>query len=177
MDAALLCRNIPSDPTGWLVSEKYDGVRAIWNGEEFLTRSGNVLNSPQWFRDGMPDARIDGELWMGRGTFGELNGTLRRRDNGWSGVKFMAFETADMHLAVEERISILGRLNLPGHCIPVQHVICADRAHLDLMEREVVAGGGEGLVIRRPGSMYRPGRAGDVIKIKRLVEDRQRWQG
>ena len=39
------------------------------------------------------------------------------------------------------------------------------------------ARGGEGLVIRRPGSKYRPGRAGDVVKVKRLVADIDRWQG
>ena len=27
------------DPTGWLISEKYDGIRAYWTGSRLLTRS------------------------------------------------------------------------------------------------------------------------------------------
>ena len=27
------------DPIGWFISEKYDGVRAYWNGQRLLTRS------------------------------------------------------------------------------------------------------------------------------------------
>jgi ATP-dependent DNA ligase len=45
------------------------------------------------------------------------------------------------------------------------------------MEVAVVNAGGEGLVIRRPGSPYRPGRIGDVVKVKRLTVDVDRWQG
>jgi ATP-dependent DNA ligase len=45
------------------------------------------------------------------------------------------------------------------------------------MEAAVVNAGGEGLVIRRPGHLYRPGRAGDVVKVKRRIEDMDRWQG
>jgi ATP-dependent DNA ligase len=48
---------------------------------------------------------------------------------------------------------------------------------LELLERKIVKFGGEGCVIRRPGSLYRPGRCGDVIKVKRLVADVDRWQG
>jgi ATP-dependent DNA ligase len=48
---------------------------------------------------------------------------------------------------------------------------------LDEMENSIVRNGGEGVVIRRPGSKYRPGRCGDVIKVKRLVADLDRWQG
>jgi len=48
---------------------------------------------------------------------------------------------------------------------------------MDCMENLVVHSGGEGLVIRRPQSQYRPGRMGDVIKIKRITADIDRWQG
>ena len=29
---------IPEPPIGWYISEKYDGIRAIWDGEKFISR-------------------------------------------------------------------------------------------------------------------------------------------
>ena len=39
---------------GWWMSEKLDGVRAYWNGKEFLSRLGNKLHAPDWFCAGLP---------------------------------------------------------------------------------------------------------------------------
>jgi ATP-dependent DNA ligase len=33
----------------WLVSEKLDGLRTIWNGTTFLSRAGNTFYAPQEF--------------------------------------------------------------------------------------------------------------------------------
>jgi len=75
---------------------------------------------------------------------------------------------------VEERIARLESIELPAHVHRVTHELCGGMHDLDKRERDVVAAGGEGLVIRRPGSPYRPGRAGDIIKIKRLQPDTDR---
>src|SRR5205807_4753846 len=32
-----------TDPTGWWLSEKLDGVRAYWDGRQFLSRQGNLF--------------------------------------------------------------------------------------------------------------------------------------
>ncbi len=34
------------DLTGWWMSEKLDGVRAWWDGKQFLSRQGNVFHAP-----------------------------------------------------------------------------------------------------------------------------------
>lgn len=34
------------DPTGWWISEKYDGVRAHWDGKRLWTRGGNPISAP-----------------------------------------------------------------------------------------------------------------------------------
>ena len=49
-------------PVGWWMSEKLDGVRAYWDGKQFLSRLGNLFHAPDWFVDGLPDAALDGEL-------------------------------------------------------------------------------------------------------------------
>src|SRR6187401_2796877 len=41
------------DLTGWLMSEKLDGVRAHWTGAGFLSRQGNPFYAPAWFTKGL----------------------------------------------------------------------------------------------------------------------------
>lgn len=35
------------DPSGWLMSEKMDGVRCYWNGSTMYTRNGKILYAPE----------------------------------------------------------------------------------------------------------------------------------
>lgn len=174
---ALLTAALPADVSGWWVSEKYDGVRAIWTGTKLLSRHGKDLKAPKWFTEGLPkNLRLDGELWMGRGTFDALVSTIQKKGGDWAGVRFMVFDLADIG-TFEDRECVLRKAWLPRHAVCVNHRQLASNEDLDAMESAVVSAGGEGCVIRRPGSKYRPGRAGDTIKIKRLVADVDRWQG
>ncbi|MBV1875453.1 MAG: DNA ligase, partial [Cycloclasticus sp.] len=54
---------------GWVMSEKLDGVRGYWDGENLISRGGKVLNPPAWFTEGYPPFPIDGELWTKRADF------------------------------------------------------------------------------------------------------------
>ena len=77
------------------VSEKLDGVRALWDGEALYSRRGNRFNAPAWFIEGFPAQALDGELWMGRGTFESLSRVVRRQvpDNAaWLRIRFMVFD-------------------------------------------------------------------------------------
>jgi DNA ligase-1 len=52
------------------MSEKLDGVRAYWNGANFLSRNGNIFDAPRWFKEGLPrSVSLDGELWVDRKAF------------------------------------------------------------------------------------------------------------
>ena len=176
MSFALLKSEIPEEVSGWLASEKLDGIRAIWTGSAFITRNGHKLKAPAWFTKGMPNDRLDGEIYLGRGTFDRLQSVLQKKDSDWEGVEFHVFDLADIG-TVEDRIEYLDGIKLPKHVIRVLHFPLSGHDELDRMEKAVVAAGGEGMVIRRPMSSYRPGRIGDVVKVKRLVADTDRWQG
>ncbi|MGO2563434.1 MAG: DNA ligase, partial [Pseudoalteromonas nigrifaciens] len=63
-----------SDVSNYLVSEKFDGVRAIWTGKQFVTRQGNVINAPEWFTAPLPKVWLDGELWTKYQHFAVLSG-------------------------------------------------------------------------------------------------------
>src|ERR1700742_4064740 len=57
------------DPALCLVSEKYDGVRAVWDGRVLRPRSGRPVSAPAAFVEALPREAVDGELWLGRGRF------------------------------------------------------------------------------------------------------------
>src|SRR4051794_31759308 len=43
-----------ADLAGWWMSEKLDGVRAYWDGKQFLSRLGNLFHAPEWFVESFP---------------------------------------------------------------------------------------------------------------------------
>ena len=51
------------NPTGWKMTEKFDGMRLLWNGTDFYTRQGNKLKIPSFVSSSMPNIVLDGELW------------------------------------------------------------------------------------------------------------------
>lgn len=60
------------DPSGYLMSEKLDGMRAYWCGKKLWTRSGLPVIAPEWFTADLPSTvELDGELFLGRKLFGE----------------------------------------------------------------------------------------------------------
>ena len=44
------------DIAGYTMSEKFDGVRAYWDGEHLLTRSGRIIEAPEWFTVRLPES-------------------------------------------------------------------------------------------------------------------------
>ncbi len=159
------------DPRGWWLSEKLDGVRAVWDGKVLKTRHGRRLNVPEWFTDGLPcDVWLDGELWMGRGRFEDVKGLIRRKVADWSEVLFMVFDSPDNEVW-EDRLEVMRGLDLPDHVQVVEQRICAGVDDLERMECGIVDGGGEGVMLRRAGSYYVGGRSQHLQKMKRWQDD------
>jgi DNA ligase-1 len=95
------------DPTGWLMSEKLDGVRCYWNGECMFTRNGNPFYPPDWFIDGLPKGMtLDGELWTGRADFQKIVSIVRRQDQSdeWKGIKYMIFDAPSIKGKFSQRL-------------------------------------------------------------------------
>lgn len=160
------------DVRAYWVSEKYDGVRGVWDGHHLRTRGGETVNAPAWFTAGWPAEPMDGELWAGRGAFEHAQSTVLRQqpdDAAWRRLRFMVFDMPaqpgdfDARLAVlNARIAQAGRPTLQA--VPQRRV--ADEAQLQALLREVVQGGGEGLMLRRGDSLHRAGRGDDLLKLK-----------
>ena len=83
------------DVKQYLVSEKLDGVRAIWDGKKLTSRQGNIINAPAWFIKDLPNTPLDGELWLARGQFDALSGAVRKDipiDAEWQNISYQIFE-------------------------------------------------------------------------------------
>jgi DNA ligase-1 len=154
------------------VSEKYDGVRGLWDGQRLWTRGGEPVLAPGWFTAGWPDVPLDGELWAGRGAFPHAVSTARRQvptDAAWRDMVFMVFDLPLHGGPFDDRIPALQqRLSLAniGWLRPVAQHRVADQATLMASMRKTVAAGGEGLVLHRGAAPYRSGRSDDLLKLK-----------
>ena len=91
------------------MSEKLDGVRAYWDGRQFLSRLGNRYHAPDWFTAGLPDVPLDGELWIGRKKFQRTVSIVRRQDRSehWKEVRFLVFDAPASGGPFEERLAFL----------------------------------------------------------------------
>jgi DNA ligase-1 len=165
------------DPSGWWMSEKLDGVRALWDGERFVSRQGNPFAAPPWFCREMPSAVLDGELWIGRREFQQTVSVVRSRDGneGWAKVRFLVFDAPALNDVWEIRMAFLQRL-LPDEsqkgalATAVEHVRCDGAAHLRKQLKKIEKAGGEGLMLREPGSAYEAGRSSTLLKVKSFLD-------
>lgn len=160
------------DPAGWLVSEKYDGVRAIWDGQRLRFRSGTAVAAPAWFLARLPKAPLDGELWLGRGRFDVLSGLVRRAapdDAGWRELRYMVFELPGASGDFAGRAAELARLAADASWPQLQAVsqsaVDSRQALRDRLEA-IVRAGGEGLMLHRADAPYLTGRRPVLLKLK-----------
>ncbi len=166
--------NADIDPTPYLVSEKYDGVRALWDGKALRTRAGNVIAAPAWFTAKLPPQPLDGELWMARGQFEKLSGAVRKTtpvEGEWRQIKYMIFELPDAlgtFAERDERIKQIVAATNFAQLVAVEQFRLADNATLKRKLDEVVRAGGEGLMLHRADAPYITGRNDALLKLKPL---------
>jgi DNA ligase-1 len=160
------------DVAQYLVSEKLDGVRAIWDGQTLRFRSGREVRAPEWFVAGLPKRPLDGELWMGRGTFERLSGIVRKEvpdDAEWRQVRYMIFELPGAPGTFAERAEqireTVRQANVPW-LGEIEQFRVVDRSSLQKRMREVAKAGGEGLMLHRADAPYVTGRSDTLLKMK-----------
>ena len=171
-----------TDPRGWWLSEKLDGVRAYFDGRRFLSRQGNVYHAPAWFVAGLPAVPLDGELWLARKEFQRAVSIVRRQDRTdlWRQIAFLVFDAPALAEPFEQRLRFLTDLlqqRRPPFARVHEHVRCRGRAHLEEELARVEAAGGEGLMLREPGSRYAAGRSPTLLKVKRFHDAEARVVG
>ena len=164
------------DPAPYLVSEKLDGVRAIWDGQSLKTRSGRVINAPAWFVDALPALALDGELWIAQQRFDEVSGIVRREvpiDAEWRKVRYMLFELPGASGTFEQRVeqmqAIITKANVPWLQV-IEQRPAVNRENLKKWLAQVVRQGGEGLMLHRADAPYETGRSDTLLKLKPALD-------
>ena len=194
-NGVLLAKNYSDDidTDGWWASEKWDGYRAVWNGKSFVSRQGKNFDVPEFYKAIMPpNIALDGELWLGRGKF-EKCGLLRQKipnkheeklkwETKWleSNIKYEVFDILNIDEPFEARMKLLNDLvKERNSCIKELGIKCSPpleftkqikvtRAEALQMAKDVITGGGEGIMLRKPGSFYEAKRSQTLYKIKEV---------
>jgi len=164
-------------PQGFLVSEKFDGVRAVWNGQQLRFRSGREISAPDWFVRALPAHPLDGELWLGRGQFDRLSGVVRQQspqEAGWRAVRYLVFDApggaGSFASRSEALAAVIAAARLPWlQC--VEQFLVSDAAALAQRLQAVVNAGGEGLVLHRADALWHAGRSDALFKFKPEMDD------
>ena len=154
------------------VSEKLDGVRAYWDGRQLLSRNGNAFAVPNWFTEKFPSTPLDGELWISRRKFEEtVSVVTRHRPHAeWRRVKFMVFDLPSSAEIFDIRLVELRRITAGSDSEFLVVVAQEKITDGDLLAQKletVTAVGGEGLMLHKGDSVYRGGRSGDLLKLKK----------
>ena len=144
------------DPTGWLMSEKLDGVRCYWNGTAMYTRNGNAFYAPKDFKAKLPKIALDGELWTSRDDFQKIVSIVRKQDTSnpeWSKIKFMVFDAPLVKGTFEQRMKVcraeIAKLS-ESVCEVLPQVVCTSKDDLGKLMDSVLSEKGEGVMLKDP---------------------------
>lgn len=166
------------DPTGWLASEKLDGFHAYWTGKELRLRKkdgiGDIVECPEYFTKNLPKESLDGELWAGRGNLHLVAAAVKgSRKYDWRRIVFAIFDSPDYNGGFEERLAHAKNELANAACktaIVVPHMSCPGNKWLLERLDKIVEAGGEGLMIRKPGSKYVRNRTNVMLKVKKMFD-------
>lgn len=161
------------DPSGYIASEKYDGIRAIWTGKYLKSRTNKIIHAPKWFTDKLPkNHALDGELFINRGAFERTTSIVAKKEpvnTEWRNIKFMIFDVPDIKEPFNKRIeqieNIVAKINRNA-VKATKHYLLKNRNHMKEIYNDIVSKGGEGIMLRKATSMYEQKRSKDLLKVK-----------
>ncbi len=160
------------DLTGWVMSEKLDGVRAYWDGKQLLSRGGKIIHAPKWFSKDFPPFEVDGELWTHRKDFENISSIVRDKTptKAWHQISYNIFEVPHAQGNLFTRLAKVKPYESQRLKIIPQIPIVSQEAmlaHLHSIESK----GAEGLVVRDPLAPYINKRTAKALKVKSFLDD------
>lgn len=184
---------------GYVMSEKLDGVRALWDGKALKSRSGKKFAVPKCWLKNLPPFALDGELFIARGKFEELLSIVNSANatcEAWQSVKYYVFDVLKADGTLLERLKMLenhlttqesnnaqknARANMRDNShinaqtnirqiLIIEQKPIHSKAELQKALQSVVNLGGEGLVVRKNSAPYENFRTKNAMKLK-IYED------
>ncbi len=163
----------------YLMSEKLDGVRGIWNGKSMQTRARNPIKLPQFFTKNFPNFQLDGELWIQRNSFEQISSLVRQEDTNLQHWKNVTYNVFDVPNACEEfKITLCtleNRLQIlrdylsknPSKFIRIiPQIRIKNQEHLMQFYQDLIAQNAEGVIIRKNDALYERKRSDNAYKLK-----------
>jgi len=159
------------DIDGWLMSEKLDGVRGYWDGQQLFSKNGHLLHPPAEFVRDLPDFPLEGELWGGRGTFEQTAGIVKHKlpHDGWLSLKFAIFDVPEASGGFTQRIKTVQNwfdVHPSSYAFVIPQIPVTDKDYLQQELQRIENLGGEGLIVRKPDALYTAGRSMEILKVK-----------
>lgn len=175
------------DPTEWWMSEKLDGVRAYWSGSAFYSRNGIKFEAPKFFFADLPKEPLDGELWCGRGLFSKTMSIIKKKtpnkeqQKEWEYITYLVFDAPKQPGGYEKRVKYIQKTidesKSTTYAAPVGIQKCEGVAHLKKVLKAILIKGGEGIMLRKPGSAYEHKRSGVLLKCKFFHDEEAKVTG
>ncbi|MBZ7936018.1 DNA ligase [Campylobacter sp. B0100352/1] len=163
----------------YVMSEKLDGVRGIWDGKSLKTRKNQTITPPSFFMKNFPPFALDGELWISRNQFDLISSLIRTThsdENLWKKVSYNVFdvpnacEEFDLNPCnLENRLQVLQKYlqkNPNPYIKIIPQIPIENEKHLNEFYENIVKNKGEGVVIRKSLNPYEKGRSKQALKLK-----------
>ena len=157
------------DVSGWAMSEKLDGVRAYWDGQQLISRAGYPFSPPAGFLADYPPWPLDGELYSGRGQFEAISAAVRTAGSDWRGINLHVFDVPQASGDLYQRLATLEdwlRAHPQARIRIIAQTPVQNREDITSALHAIEGQGGEGLMLREPNQPYRGGRSPYLLKVK-----------
>ncbi len=161
--------------TGWLVSEKLDGVRGYWDGKKLVSKNGIPFQPPALFVQGLPPFALEGEIWGGRQTFAQTMSIIKRHQphDGWLQLQFAIFDVPRAMGGFSQRLQKAKdwfKHQPSPYAFVIPQKLLQDNKQLEIELQRVEKLGGEGLIVRKADALYQSGRSKDILKVKSFFD-------
>lgn len=161
--------------SGWVMSEKYDGVRAIWDGKNLKSRNNLKFNQPSFWSADFPPFWLDGELYTKRGDFERISSIVASTDERWKEIVYLIFDVPNAKGDLFERLAVLQdylnkHQNLKNRIKIIEQIPIKSRAHAFSFLDEISNANGEGAVLRNPKANYENTRSKNILKLKKFYD-------
>lgn len=161
--------------SGWVMSEKYDGVRAIWDGKRLKSRNDLAFNEPKFWSADFPPFWLDGELYTRANDFERISSIVAKSDERWGEILYLVFDVPNAKGDLFERLAVLKEYlkehqNLQKRIKIIEQIPIKSREHAFSFLDEISSRGGEGVVLRNPKASYENARSKNILKLKKFYD-------
>ncbi len=158
--------------SGWVMSEKLDGIRGYWNGKILMTKQGHEIYTPPWFIKNFPTFELDGELWIKRGSFEEIQSIVLDSvpSKEWQKITYNIFEVPNAKGGFNHRLKKAKDwfyLHPNKNIRFIKQTICNSKKELMDFLKVLDSKGGEGVMIKESKLEYFKGRSKKILKVKK----------